>query len=149
MSGIIAAAVAVLGTLLGAVIAHRYQLKTVTLSAAHADRERNHQRLLDACAGFIGLAEDYRRAQYDRWTSQHTAAESEAALAARAESYRLYVEVRSSAFRLRLVALARMRNTSPSRLLRSRRRPGRSSSLPIKPTCSSEARQRSMPAKPS
>ncbi|MFG2876430.1 hypothetical protein ACGFYU_15820 [Streptomyces sp. NPDC048337] len=105
MSGIIAAAVAVIGTLLGAVIAHRYQLTTVILSAAHADRERSHQRLLDACADFIGLAEDYRRAQYDRWTSQHTAAESEAALAARAESYRLYVEVRSSAFRLRLVAL--------------------------------------------
>ncbi|MFE7621906.1 hypothetical protein [Streptomyces sp. NPDC057496] len=104
VSGIIAAAIAVIGTLLGAVVAHRHQEKTAVLSAARADRERNHQRLLDACADFIGLAEDYRRAQYDRWTSQQAAAESEAALAARAESYRLYVEVRSSTLRLRLVA---------------------------------------------
>lgn len=101
VSGIIAAAIAVIGTLLGAVIAHRYQEK----AAAHADRQRNRQLFLDACADFIGLAEDYRRAQYDRWTSRQTAAGSDSALAARAESYRLYVEVRSSAFRLGLVAV--------------------------------------------
>ncbi|HEY9368305.1 hypothetical protein [Streptomyces sp.] len=109
MSGIIAAAIAVLGTLFGAVVAHRYQEKTATRSAARADRERKEQRLLDACADFISLAEDYRRAQYDRWTSQHAAsgseAQTDAALITRAESYRLYVEVRSSVFRLRLVAL--------------------------------------------
>ncbi|MFF8617456.1 hypothetical protein [Streptomyces sp. NPDC015350] len=104
VSGILAAAIAVIGTLLGAVVAHRYQEKTAARSAARADRERIHQRLLDACADFIALAEDYRRAQYDRWTSQHAAPDSEAALATRAESYRLYVEVRSSVFRLRLVA---------------------------------------------
>ncbi|MCX5115171.1 hypothetical protein OOK13_43370 [Streptomyces sp. NBC_00378] len=105
MSGIIAAAIAVIGTLLGAVVAHRYQEKTAALSALRAKCERSHQHLLDACADFLALAEDYRRAraQYDRWTSQH-AVESEAVLATRAESYRLYVEVRSSAFRLRLVA---------------------------------------------
>ncbi|MGW6564818.1 hypothetical protein [Streptomyces sp. NPDC054975] len=105
VSGIIAAAIAVMGTLLGAVVAHRYQEKIAARSAARADRERSHQRLLDACADFIALAEEYRRAQYDRWTSQHAAPDSEAALTARAESYRLYVEIRSSVFRLRLVAL--------------------------------------------
>ncbi|MFF5767683.1 hypothetical protein ACWD5B_02105 [Streptomyces tanashiensis] len=105
VSGIVAAAIAVLGTLLGAVVAHRYQEKIAARSAARSDRERSHQRLLDACADFIALAEDYRRAQYDRWTSQHTAPESEAALNARAESYRLYVALRSSVFRLRLVAV--------------------------------------------
>ncbi|MFJ8210595.1 hypothetical protein [Streptomyces sp. NPDC096033] len=104
MSGIIAAAIAVIGTLLGAVIAHRYQEQSTARAAARADREREHRRLLEACADFVGVAEDYRRAQYDRWTSQHTAADSEAALSARAESYRLYVELRSSLFRLRLVA---------------------------------------------
>ncbi|MDI3403432.1 hypothetical protein [Streptomyces cavernicola] len=105
MSGIIAAAIAVVGTLLGAVVAHRYQDKIAARSAAHTARERSHQHLLDACTDFIGLAEDYRRAQYDRWTSQHASPDSEATLAARAESYRLHVEVRSSVFRLRLVAL--------------------------------------------
>jgi hypothetical protein len=102
VSGVIAAAIAVIGTLFGAVVAHRYQEKI----AARADRERGHQRLFDACADFIALAEDYRRAQYDRWTSQHAVPDSEAALATRAESYRLYVEVRSSVFRLRLVTLS-------------------------------------------
>ncbi|MFH8729057.1 hypothetical protein [Streptomyces termitum] len=105
MSGVIAAAIAVIGTLLGAVVAHRYQEKATARSAARADRERGHQRLLDACADFIALAEEYRRAQYDRWTSGHAEPESEAALVARSESYRLYVEVRSSVLRLRLVAL--------------------------------------------
>ncbi|MGO4458917.1 hypothetical protein AB4039_16725 [Streptomyces sp. M-16] len=38
-------------------------------------------------------------------TRQHAAPDSEALLATRAESYRLHVEVRSSLFRLRLVAL--------------------------------------------
>lgn len=52
VSGIIAAAIAVIGTLLGAVVAHRYQEKTAAVSAARADRERNHQRLLEACADF-------------------------------------------------------------------------------------------------
>ncbi len=104
MSGVIAAAIAVIGTLLGAVVAHRYQEKIAARSADRADRERGHQRLLDACADFIALAEDYRRAQYDRWTSHHAGPDSEAAIATRAESYRLYVEIRSSVFRLRLAA---------------------------------------------
>ncbi|WP_406588586.1 hypothetical protein [Streptomyces sp. NBUL23] len=106
MSGVIAAAIAVIGTLFGAVVAHRYQEKIAARSAARADRERGHQRLLDACADFIALAEDYRRAQYDRWTSHHAVPDSEAALVTRADSYRLHVEVRSSVFRLRLVALS-------------------------------------------
>lgn len=69
VSGIIAAAIAVIGTLLGAAVGHRYQERTAALSAAHADRERSHRRLLDACADYIALAEDYRRAQYNRWTA--------------------------------------------------------------------------------
>ncbi|MFB8038388.1 hypothetical protein ACFC5Z_36860 [Streptomyces sp. NPDC056004] len=104
VSGIIASALAVIGTLLGVAVAHHYQEKTAVRSAARADRERRHQRLLDACADFLALAEDYRQAQYDRWTSQHLGPDSEAALPARSESYRLYAEVRSSVFRLRLVA---------------------------------------------
>jgi hypothetical protein len=140
VSGIIAAAIAVIGTLLGAVVAHRYQQRTAALSAANVGRERDHQRLLDACADFIALAEDYRRAQYDRWTSQHRDAESEAALSARAESYRLYAEVRSSIFRLHLVAVSQQMRTSQSRPRTFRQRPERSFSLPIGQTCSVEAR---------
>ncbi|MFB7260604.1 hypothetical protein ACFCXH_00310 [Streptomyces nojiriensis] len=105
MSGIISAAIAVIGTLLGAVVAHRYQEKIASRSAARADRERSHQRLLDACADFIALAEDYRQAQYGRWTSMHATPDSEVMLTARAESYRLYAEVRSSVHRLRLIAI--------------------------------------------
>ncbi|MFI8823962.1 hypothetical protein [Streptomyces sp. NPDC053431] len=104
MPELFASALAVVGTLLGAAVAHRYQEKSTVRSAARADREQNHQRLLDACADFLALAEDYRRAQYDRWTSQQSGTSSEAALEARAESYRLYVELRSRVFRLRLVA---------------------------------------------
>jgi 4-alpha-glucanotransferase len=106
VSGVIAAAIAVIGTLFGAVVAHRYQEKSAARAADRADLERGHQRLLDACADFIALAEDYRRAQYDRWTSQHAGPDSESAIATRAESYRLYVEIRGSVFRLRLAALS-------------------------------------------
>lgn len=61
MSGIIAAAVAVIGTLPGAVVAHRYQEKTALRSAARAGQERGHQRLLDACAGFVASGPAARR----------------------------------------------------------------------------------------
>ncbi|MFD9541397.1 hypothetical protein [Streptomyces sp. NPDC060022] len=62
------------------------------------------ERLFDSCAGFIALAEDYRRAQFDRWSNWDIDPLSEAAAAARADAYRLYVETRSSASRLKLIS---------------------------------------------
>ncbi|MFD5417555.1 hypothetical protein ACFWJT_05950 [Streptomyces sp. NPDC127069] len=56
MSVIIAAAIAVIGTLLGAVVAHRYQEKSSARAAARADREREHRHLLEACADFVGVS---------------------------------------------------------------------------------------------
>ncbi|MCZ0983144.1 hypothetical protein O1L60_40500 [Streptomyces diastatochromogenes] len=78
MEGIIAGALAVVGTLLGSVIAHHYQERSARQAEA--------------------------RAQYDQWSSQNADPLSEEAAAARAESYRLYVETRSSASRLKLIS---------------------------------------------
>lgn len=100
MEGIIAGAVAVIGTLLGPVIAHDYQERSVSRAEARAHTHLQQQRLFDNCADFIALAEDYRRAQYDRWSRWDTDPTGEEAATARAESYRLYVETRSSAARL-------------------------------------------------
>ncbi|MER6153911.1 hypothetical protein [Streptomyces hirsutus] len=104
MEGIIAGALAVIGTLLGSVIAHHYQERSACRAEARAQTHLQQQRLLDTCADFIALAEDYRRAQYDRWSRWDTDPTGEAAAAARAESYRLYVETRSSACRLKLIS---------------------------------------------
>ncbi|MFD9466998.1 hypothetical protein [Streptomyces sp. NPDC060027] len=104
MEGIIAGALAVVGTLLGSVIAHHYQEKSARRAETRAHSHLQQERLFDNCAAFIALAEDYRRAQYDRWSSWDAAPLSEQAAAARAESYRLYVETRSSASRLKLIS---------------------------------------------
>ncbi|WP_328665206.1 hypothetical protein [Streptomyces sp. NBC_00328] len=104
MEGIIAGAIAVVGTLLGSVIAHHYQEKSARRAETRARSEQRQQRLFDSCAAFIALAEDYRRAQYDRWSRWDADPGSEDAAAARAESYRLYVETRSSASRLKLIS---------------------------------------------
>ncbi|MEU6805788.1 hypothetical protein [Streptomyces neyagawaensis] len=104
MEGIIAGALAVIGTLLGSVIAHHYQERSACRAEARSHTLLQQQRLLDNCAGFIALAEDYRRAQYDRWVGWDTDSTSEDAAAARADSYRLYVETRSSAYRLKLIS---------------------------------------------
>ncbi|MEU8994889.1 hypothetical protein AB0C95_08730 [Streptomyces caniferus] len=104
MEGIVAGALAVMGTLLGVVVAHRYQEKAFYRAESRAQDQRQHDRLFDRCADFIGLSEDYRRAQLDRWLRRHEDPDGEAATAARTESYRLYVETRSSACRLKLAS---------------------------------------------
>ncbi|MFJ2915398.1 hypothetical protein ACIO8F_39775 [Streptomyces sp. NPDC087228] len=104
MEGIIAGALAVMGTLLGAVIAHRFQEKAASRAEGRARTHLQQERLFETCANFIGLAEDYRRAQYDRWSCWDEARDGEAAAAARTESYRLYVETRSSASYLKLAS---------------------------------------------
>ncbi|MCN9240470.1 hypothetical protein NGF19_06625 [Streptomyces sp. RY43-2] len=104
MEGIIAGALAVVGTLLGSVIAHHYQEKSARRAEARAHSHQQQQLLFDNCAAFISLAEDYRRAQYDRWSRWDADPTSEEATAARAEAYRLYVETRSSASRLKLIS---------------------------------------------
>ncbi len=104
VEGIIAGALAVIGTLLGSVVAHRYQDKAARRAETSQQRRLQQQRLFDGCAEFIALAEDYRRAQYDRWTRWHTEPEGQAARETRADSYRLYVETRASACRLKLAS---------------------------------------------
>ncbi|WP_328393975.1 hypothetical protein OHS70_04765 [Streptomyces sp. NBC_00390] len=104
MEGIIAGALAVIGTLLGSVTAHRFQEKATSRAEGRARTYLQHERLFDTCANFIGLAEDYRRAQFDRWSRHDEDPDGEAAAVARAESYRLHVETRSSACRLRLAS---------------------------------------------
>ncbi|WP_052489380.1 hypothetical protein [Streptomyces sp. 150FB] len=104
MEGIVAGALAVIGTLLGSVIAHHYQERSASRAEARAHTHLQQQRLFDNCAGFIALVEDYRRAQYDRWSRWDTDPTGEEAATARAESYRLYVETRSSASRLKLIS---------------------------------------------
>ncbi|MFH8625962.1 hypothetical protein ACH4A8_29430 [Streptomyces vietnamensis] len=89
---------------MGSVIAHHYQERSARRAEARAHSHLQQERLFDNCAAFVALAEDYRRAQYDRWSSRDANPLSEEAAAARAESYRLYVETRSSASRLRLIS---------------------------------------------
>ncbi|MDX3239633.1 hypothetical protein PV392_28885 [Streptomyces sp. ME03-5709C] len=104
MEGIVAGALAVVGTLLGSVTAHRYQEKAARRAEAYTYSRQQKERLLDNCAAFIALAEDYRRAQYDRWSRWDADPASGETAAARAEAYRLYVETRASASRLKLIS---------------------------------------------
>jgi hypothetical protein len=104
MEGIAASALAVAGTLLGAVMVHVFQERSRTRQDRRAREERIERLLLQGCAEFISLAEDYRRAQYDRWVWWREDPESERTIAARAEAYRLKGEVRGAYYRLRLMS---------------------------------------------
>ncbi|MFF4244297.1 hypothetical protein ACFYY2_07455 [Streptomyces sp. NPDC001822] len=103
MTGIIAAVVAVMGTLLGTVVAQRHQVGLASRAEAQAERALRRRELIDASSTFSSLAEDYRRAQYDRWFAVLRSSGDEAVTRTRAESFRLYVETRAAVARLRLV----------------------------------------------
>lgn len=106
MEGIAGSVLAVTGTLLGAVMVHLFQERSRSRQARQVREEREARQLLDSCARFISLAEDYRRAQYDRWVWWRQDPESDRTISARAEAYRLKGDARGAYYRLRLVCTA-------------------------------------------
>lgn len=69
----IAAAVAVVGTLLGALLQRRFQRQAVAEANERAHLEKLRQERLAASAEYAGALAKYRRTQIDRWYARHQA----------------------------------------------------------------------------
>ena len=67
----VAAAVAVVGTLLGVLLQHRFQRQNVIEAGEVARLEKLRQERLLACAEYAGALAQYRRGQIDRWYARY------------------------------------------------------------------------------
>lgn len=104
MNGALSTLVAVLGTLLGVVVTHRFQ----RTSSEHAQRFTSSQQLrserLAVYSDFAGAVTEFRRGQQDRWHRKHEDPQSPTYVEARTESYRLRGVALHALFRVQLIA---------------------------------------------
>jgi heme exporter protein D len=96
--------VAVLGTLLGAVLSYGLQRRMLNEVHDSARRDQRQQHRLAAFGAFAAATMDLRRAEYDRWNRRVESPDGVESVEVRQESYRLRGEAWNAFFRLKLVA---------------------------------------------
>jgi len=100
---IVTSIVAVVGTLLGAVVTHYFQRRN-RADAEHFERsERLRQERLSAYTTFGGALVNLRRAHMDRWYATNDQRDGADTEALRYETYRLYTTAQEALFRVQLV----------------------------------------------
>ncbi|GGT23972.1 hypothetical protein [Streptomyces purpureus] len=99
------ALIAVLGTLLGAVVTHFFQARSTERAAALARDEQLRQERISTYSAFAGAVIEYRRSQNDRWfRTMDAGRHAPEAEESRFESYRLRTAARQALFRVQLVS---------------------------------------------
>lgn len=105
MVTLVAAAIAVLGTLLGSVSTWWIQQRALDKSEQNLRLERLRQDRLDVYSFFAGTAAHYLRVQHDRWGArQRAGTDSPEYAAAQAESWRMRGTCTEALFRVKLIA---------------------------------------------
>ncbi|MHC5907004.1 hypothetical protein ACVNF4_24350 [Streptomyces sp. S6] len=89
METLTASLVAVLGTLLGAGVTHRFQLRAAERTERFTREERLRQERMAAYAAYAGALVNYRRVVLDRWFRLHADNLPEESHRARLEGYTL------------------------------------------------------------
>ncbi|GLF98571.1 hypothetical protein [Streptomyces yaizuensis] len=97
------AVIAVIGTLLGAVVTHLFQSRTTERTAELARNEQLRQERIAAYTAFAGALVDYRRGQSDRWHRALEEPGGPVAETARIESYHLRSGAHQALIRVQLV----------------------------------------------
>ncbi|GAA2235517.1 hypothetical protein GCM10010232_22800 [Streptomyces amakusaensis] len=97
------AVIAVIGTLLGAVVTHVFQRRTTERTAVLTRAEQLRQERISAYSAFAGALVDYRRGQNDRWYRAQRSPGSAEAEEARIDSYRLRSSAHQALIRVQLV----------------------------------------------
>ncbi|MDT0309950.1 hypothetical protein RM780_23780 [Streptomyces sp. DSM 44917] len=103
MEAIWTSAVAVAGTLLGAVITHLFQRRSARESESFLRSEALRQERIAAFSTFAGAAEDYRRGEGDRWFRRREDRHGPEYFAARVEAHRLRAVARQALYRVKLL----------------------------------------------
>ncbi|MET9799928.1 hypothetical protein [Streptomyces sp. NPDC006368] len=93
------ALIAVIGTLLGAVVTHFFQGRAAQRTAALARAEQLRQERIATYSAFAGAVVEYRRAQNARWYRRNGSRAEEA----RMESYERRAAARQALVRVQLV----------------------------------------------
>ncbi|WJV44258.1 hypothetical protein [Streptomyces flavofungini] len=103
MEVVLAAAIAVVGTLMGSVITYLLQVRT----AEHGERRRNREQLrqerLTAFCAVVDALHSVRRAEHDRWRHEQESPEGAEAIEARERSIELRPAAWSALTRLHLL----------------------------------------------
>lgn len=103
MSGAVTGVIAVVGTLLGAVVSYGLQQRIADRNERTAlarERRAEHLEVISVCAGALTV---FRRAQLDRWHRKNEDPSASQYLVARDEYYRLKAIARQEIFRLRVI----------------------------------------------
>ncbi|WP_326686838.1 hypothetical protein OIE63_06570 [Streptomyces sp. NBC_01795] len=104
MEAVIASAVAVLGTLLGAGLTQAFQQRTVARTEEFARRERLRQERLEVFGRYASALLNYRRALVHRWFCEHEDPPPADPGEARTRSYDLRSEAQEALFRVRMLS---------------------------------------------
>ncbi|WP_062651455.1 hypothetical protein [Streptomyces maremycinicus] len=103
MESIIASAIAVLGTLLGAGITLAFQQRTVDRSHQLTRREKLRQERLDAYSSYAGALINYRRCLVHLWFCEHEQSPPEDPDAVRIRAYDLRSSAQEALFRVQML----------------------------------------------
>ncbi|MCF6524074.1 hypothetical protein [Streptomyces sp. JJ36] len=103
MEAIWASAVAVVGTLLGAVTTQVFQRLAARRTEAFARAEALRQERMATYSAFAAAVEEYRHGQATRWYGRREGPEGEGFRAARDEAHRLRTAARQALYRVELL----------------------------------------------
>ncbi|MFM9446116.1 hypothetical protein [Streptomyces acidiscabies] len=103
METLTASLVAVLGTLLGAGLTHRFQVRAAERAERFTRDERLRQERMAAYSAYAGALVTYRRVLLDRWFRLHEDNEPEESRRARLEGYALRTTVQEALFRVQML----------------------------------------------
>lgn len=104
MESLIAAAIAILGTLAGSVVNHMLQSRSTRRAEAFARAQRLREQRLAVYGDFARVIMDYRRAEFARWDRTDQQQPESARQEARAESYRVRGDAWHAMFRVGLLS---------------------------------------------
>ncbi|MEX3107666.1 hypothetical protein ACSCBZ_44110 [Streptomyces niveiscabiei] len=103
METLTASLVAVLGTLLGAGLTHRFQVRAAERAERFTREERLRQERMAAYSAYAGALVTYRRVLLNRWFRLHEDDEPEEAHRARLEGYAQRTTVQEALFRVQML----------------------------------------------
>lgn len=107
MDGVIAALIAIAGTLVGSAVTHAFQRKASAQDQLFATQQQLRSDRMTVYSDFAGALTEFRRGQQDRWHRRDEDPDGSAFLEARTEAYRLRGLALHALFRVQLIASAR------------------------------------------
>ncbi|MFF4589059.1 hypothetical protein ACFY30_08650 [Streptomyces sp. NPDC000345] len=104
MEAVAASVIAVLGTLLGAGLTQRFQLRTVERTERFTRDEKLRQERMDAYGSYAGALVNYRRALVHRWFREREGGSPEEVTENRMAGYQLRSVAQEALFRVQMLS---------------------------------------------